>query len=298
MVPGRSLDAYARQYARLLTDPCGAPLVHPVYPGGESGFLIRVDSVASYGGAVTESCGLIHWTPSYVNVTQTELVGAASSGPASSLVLNVNSTAPGRAFLVANASAARCVAACMKVSYPGAESTRSGRIHYGHLQAGTIDVGDTNVSVDSIAPLLQHYSRTPADVVEIIWRPGNADMEFNDPNAASSPTLRDRKTSLTFAWAGIPVSTGFTVHYTAVYEWMPKNGQGVSTNTNGKNSSGNTIDQVCDAIQATGFNWVRNAASNVGSGLGTGFTAGVIGTVSRYFGAMPAMSRNMPRIRM
>lgn len=41
-----SLDGHALSWARLLRDPCGAPMVTGCYPGGGSGMLIRVKSYA------------------------------------------------------------------------------------------------------------------------------------------------------------------------------------------------------------------------------------------------------------
>lgn len=43
--PTSSLDRNAAQYARLLADPLGAPLVYPVSGTGDSGFLFRADGI-------------------------------------------------------------------------------------------------------------------------------------------------------------------------------------------------------------------------------------------------------------
>lgn len=288
------LDSNAAAYARLLADPCAAPLVHPVYPGGDAGFLFRADSVGSIGGGATDTSGILHWVPGYVNSSNTELLIGAASGSGANITATASGIGPGKAFLNANAFGARCVAACLKISYPGAESGRAGRLHYGHTQAGTIDSGDV-VTVDGVAPLVQHYTRTPPEIVEIIWRPGIADTEFNDPNSAASAALRDRKSAITVAWAGLPVNTGLTFHFTAVYEWTPRPTAGVSTNTSGKNQSNNTMDQVLDALTRAGFHWVRNAAGAAGYGLAMGATA----AISNAFGLMPAnpMARSTLRFR-
>lgn len=293
--PRRQLDAKAYEYARLLSDPCAAPLTHPVYSGGDSGFLFRAESVTTIGTLSTETSGYLHWTPGYVNTNNTELVFGASAGPGTAVAAGSGNTTPGKVFLGGNASAARCVAACLKVTYPGAESSRSGRVHFGVTAAGLIDAGDS-ISVDNLAPVLQHFTRTPPETIELMWRPGVADQEFNDPRAASSPTLRDRKSSLTVAWAGLPGSTGMTFQFTAIYEWVPAAGQGISTNASGKNTSRNTLDDVIDYVQASGFNWVRSASHAAGVGLG----AGLISGISNTFGIMPArqMGHGRQRIAM
>lgn len=286
------LDAQGSAYARLLADPCAAPLVHPVYPGGDAGFLFRADSVASFGGGATETSGVLHWVPGYANSSNTDLLVTAGATSAANLTMASNGNGPGKTFLNANAFGARCVAACVKISFPGKESDRSGRLHYGHTQAGTIDAGDV-VTVDGVAPLVQHYTRTPPEIVEILWRPGIADTEFNDPNATASASIRDRKSAITVAWSGIPVATGMTFHFTAIYEWTPKPTVGVSTNTSGKNSSRNTMDQVLDALNRMGFHWVRNAAGAAGQGM----VMGAASALSNTFGLMPAQPMTRPLLR-
>jgi len=292
VVVARGLDSYAMAYAKLLSDPCAAPLVHPVYPGGDAGFLFRADSVLTFAGGATDTSGFVHWTPGYVNSSNSDLIVGAGALPSTALTAATQGSGPGKAFLGANAFGARCVAACLKISYPGAESTRAGRLHYGHTQGGTIDSGDS-VTVDGIAPLLQHYTRTPPEIVEVVWRPGIADTEFNDPAAAASAPIKDRKSSITVAWAGVPGATGMTFHFTAIYEWTPKPTVGVSTNVSGKNPSANSMDQVLDALTRAGFTWVRNAAGAAGHGL----VVGAYTAMSNAFGLMPArpMQRSLLR---
>lgn len=296
----RVLDSRAQEYARLLVDPCGAPLCHPVYPGGDSGFLFRAESIASFGGGSTETAGIVHWCPGYTNYNSTELLVSSGATSSTSLTLAVSGTGPGRTFLGDNASAVRCVAACLKITYPGAEQARSGRIHYGHTTAGVLDSG-SSVSVDDIAPLVQNYGRTPPETVEVIWRPNIADTEFNDPTANANAAIRDRKSAITVGWAGIPVSTGMTFHFTAVYEWLPKSGKGLAGDVSGKNTSSNTMDDVLDTINQ-GFSWVRgplhNMASTIGVGMGRGAINALATNVAAYYGLMSARQGRAPRQRL
>lgn len=281
------LDDAAASYARLLVDPCNAPLAQPVYPGGDSGFLFRAESFVTFGNGATDTSGVVHWTPGYVNSNATELISAGTTGGSVSGSLGNFTQSPGRSFLTANAKGVRCVAACMKVTYPGAENGRSGRVHFGLTQAGMLDTA-VSVTPDNVAQTLQHYSRTPAETIEIIWKPNISDTEFNDPTEGASPAIRDRKAAITVAWAGLPASVGLTFHLTAVYEWTPAVGLGVGHNTLGKARSRNSLDDVLDFLVASGFGFVRNSAAAVGQGL----AAGVLDTVSRAFGLMPAQSRS------
>lgn len=287
---GRTLDVFATQYARLLQDPCNGPVVHPVYSGAEAGFLFRAESVLTLGTGATQNSGVFHWTPGYVNSSNSEIVTAGADGASLLITMAVNGNSPGKPFLAANAFGARCVAACVRVVYPGTEQARSGRVHYGHTQASLADAGDASFSVDGYALALQNYTRTPPEAIELIWRPGHADQEFNDPTAASSATLRDRKSALTVAWAGLPNAVGLTFYMTAIYEWTPRPSIGVSSNPTGKNPSVNTLDQVIDAVQATGFKWVSQGAHQLGAGVGVGMIAGMASLYGRM-SARPTRTR-------
>lgn len=277
---GKRLDAAAYAYARLLSDPCGAPLVQPVFPGADAGFMIRAESFLTFGTTAGDTCGVVHWSPGFVNASNTELCVKTNAAPGAITTSFANSGGgPGKNFLSTNARGARCVAACMRVTFPGSESARSGRIHYGHTTAGMIDVADS-MSVDDVCQTLQHYSRTPPDTVEIVWKPSFADCEFNDPAAAANAQVRDRKSALTFAWAGLPAAVGMTFHFTAVYEWTPATGFGVGYNSLGKAVSTNTLDDVLDTLIAGGFTFVKQAGHAAMNGLA--------GYMSTKYGLMAA----------
>jgi hypothetical protein len=175
-----------------------------------------------------------------------------------------------------------------EVTFPGSESTRSGRVHYGQTNASILDFGDS-ATADDMATLLQHYTRTPPETIELIWKPDVGDFEFNDPTEPTGAIVRDRKSAMTVAWAGLPTAVGLTFHLTAVFEWTPKGGLGVAGNSTGKAVSRNTFDDVVDYLQNAGFTWVRQAGMAAGAGLMSG--------ISQTFGLIPA-NRNMRRIGM
>lgn len=284
LIGNRPLDGGAAAYARLLADPCNSAVVHPVYPGGDAGYLFRAESFVTLGNGATDTSGYLHWTPGYVNSSNTQLlaaVGATSTGAVAAAASGSN--APGTQFLATNAKGARCVAACLKVMYPGAESGRSGRIHYGHTSSGLIDLA-TSVSPDNVALTLQHYSRTPPETLELVWKPNIGDTEFNDPSETASAVIKDRKSAITVSWAGLPVNTGLVFHFTAVYEWTPAAGLGVGHNTLGKNVTSNTLDNVLDFLVDSGFKFVRHASGNVVGGA----IDAVMSRISRTYGIMPA----------
>lgn len=288
------LDTAAYAYARLLADPCNAPLVHPIYPGGDSGNLFRSESVISVGYGATSTAGAFHWTPGYLNGTQDNILWMdAATSSTSVTASNLGAYAPGYTFLSNNTRAVRCVAACMKITYGGSEASRSGRVHYGQSSASYITTGQSN-TVDQVATSLQHYSRTPPDTIELVWKPNIGDCAFTDPTANDVPAVHSQKAALTFAWANIPPSTGMIIHMTAVYEWQPLSGLGMGHNNLGKARSRNTLDDVIDALISAGYGFVRNAGSAAGTFLGAGVTA----ALGQVYGLMPSYQTSRARFNL
>lgn len=285
-IVGRTLDAAAHDYAMLLQDPCNAKIVPPIYPGTDSGFLFRADSFGVLGTGATDTAGYLHWSPGYPNSNNSDVLmnAAALSGTAAAAGTFV--VGPGKTFINANAKAVRCVAACLKISFIGAESARAGRIHFGITAAGLLDSG-TSVSPDGVATALTNYTRTPADVIELIWKPALADAEFCDPTESSNAAVRDRHAALTVAFAGLPAGVGINYHMTAVYEWLPTTGLGVCGNPSGKARSRNTLDDVVDFLIARGERFARY----VGHGMATAALGTVAEQVSAVFGNMPAIGQ-------
>lgn len=281
---GRLLDKAALDYATLLADPCNAQIVHPIFPGGDAGFLFRAESFVTLGNGATDTSGFLHWTPGYVNGSSTELLYAVGAFGNTAVTAAALASAPGKGFLTNNARGVRCVAACVKVTFAGSESARSGRVHYGLTQSGMLDAGTTQAP-DGVAQALQHYGRTPADTFELIWKPNIGDTEFNDPTEAASAVLKDRKSALTVSWAGLPAAVGLTFHFTAVYEWTPASTMGIGHNALGKARSKNTLDEILDTLIGAGFSFVRNAATVAG----TAFGAEMSKRISNVYGLMPAV---------
>jgi len=283
---GLGLDRAATEYVRLLTDPCNAPLVHPTYTGGDSGYLVRCDKVFIVGRGSGITAGLIQWTPGDINDDATEFLSAAGSDFSSGFpAVPFADASPGRNFLSSNASAYRCVAACAKFTYPGSESGRAGWVHYGHGNGRSIILG-SNYAASGVGRLCNNYSRTPVDTVAVVWRPDFADPQMVDPTATRQQ--RAGTGSILFAFGGFPPDAGIVVSMTAVYEWVPRGeSDGPANPIADKNESSNTLDQVFAAIRRAGFNWVRDSAHLVGSGLTTGMVAGLANT----FGMMPSVSR-------
>lgn len=269
------LDAQALAYAKLLADPCGAMLTHPIYSGGEGGYLVRCESFFSFATGAGNTAGILHWVPGAANATGTELMvnAAADGGTAIAIGTAVGINTPGRAFLSDTVAQYRCVAACARVAYQGSESTRAGRIHYGQTSGGFLNTLEVQSS-DSAAQGLPHYSRTPPTEIEIKWTPTDADQLMVDPTGAEVASDRGRRGAITIAAGGLPANVGLTVRLTAIYEWQPAAAKGLAVPMESRARSRNTLDQVLNFVQKA-----YATAHRVG---------GAVADMSQTYGIMPA----------
>lgn len=274
------LDPYAVAYARLLADPCGAALVHPVYSGGNGGYLFRAESFAAAATGGTDTASFLHWTPGAVGSTGSQLLwGNAATATATPAAAAMTGATPGLSFLVNNASAYRCVAACIKISYVGAAATLQGRVHFGNTNGAYIDLG-TTYGVNTVAVGLNHFSRTPVTPIELTWRPSTADEQWIDPASATAAVDKDRRGAITIAAADLPVGVGIFYHFTAVYEWLPNTVSGLQTSVNNINPSSNKLSEVVAGLDRAG-DWTVRGMQTMGSMLRTA------GAVGRAFGLIP-----------
>lgn len=276
------LDGQAIDYAKLLLDPCGARLTHPVYAGGEGGYIVRTETFTTFFNGPGITAGIFHWAPGAVNSSNTELLFTNVAN--GTTVANATSTGagPGKTFL-ANTSVARCVAACVKIGYSGSESSRAGRIFYGRTSASLINNSDPVVP-QTVMGALPYYSRTPVNEIEVIWTPNDADQLFTDPNEAEGPQDRRRRAAITVAASSLPADVGLTFRMTAIYEWQPTNDIGIAVPANSRSTSNNTLDHVLTAVQ----NALNGAASMAGHAAGS-FATSALGTVmGNVYGQIPS----------
>lgn len=268
----RYLDGPAQAYKRLLLDPCGAPMVHPIWGSVEGSFLIKCESFGNVGVSATEGNGAAFFSPGTISTTaKSGYVGmySTTSAGAVNLVAGTGGTVldwtnnainPGYTFLAANASVYRPVAVCVELVYLGSESTRSGMVAGGVISGGAW-YNQTAVSVDNVMALVPSAERTPVNKVEYIWYPSTPDSVWQDPTETVAVQQVDRRNTLAFAWSGIPVNTGFRVKTTAVYEYKPKLGLNVTTpqiTAGSRNSMADVLSDITRTVM--GNPWVRSAA--------------------------------------
>lgn len=264
-----------------MADPINAALVHPVYAGGDGGYLLRADTTFNVGWEVGSTCGYLHWTPGAIGPGGTDLVYGQGSATGVAIVaasLGTIST-PGYSFLTTNSAGCRVVAACLQTSYVGPESTRAGRIHYGSTTGGLIDIAD-NPSVDGVGGSLPNWERTPLDIIQMNLRPGVGETIFEDPSSTTQTQTKDRCSALTLAWASLPAAVGLYVHLTVVYEWKPTVSRGLSSSNSSRASSANTMDDVLNYLQALGYEFVGRAGPAFGATLASSVMASLSGRMS------------------
>lgn len=270
------LDAQGASYARLLADPCNAPLAHPVYGGTNGGLLLRSRSVFSVNTAPTATAGYLHWTPGAIGTATTELLGAEYATTSIGGNAIAITTAPGKAFLVANSASYRPVAACMQVYFLGAETARSGFVLVDNTLGGLIDLG-TAYSTDILSRTLSNYSRTPGNCLEAVFKPAMGDETWIDAASATAPVDKDRRGAITIAWGGLPAGVSLSIVLTGVYEWVPNPASGLSSSTESRSSSHNDVRDVMDYLVNRGTQFVRG----IGAELATGALAGGIAYAQR-----------------
>lgn len=218
---GGSLDAAAVAYARLLANPCAARMTHPLYLGGQGGYLFRAESDQIIANGATELGCLGFWSPgNMITGNNTALI---TNEAVATNTLGTALVAPGRTFLTANAAAARCVSACIQISFPGTEFNRSGFVALGQSTYSRLSNGTYNTAV--MRTLAEKVRRMPDGDVEVRLVPNLTSETYVNPNGGD---LSDGMPGLFFSVFGVPPSTGIRIRMVAVYEWLPKESVGMT----------------------------------------------------------------------
>lgn len=270
-------DKAAQDYAKLLLDPCNAPLSHPVgAPTG--GILIRVQTIVSLGGGAGNTASVIHWTPGAIGSNNVEFMSTSVANGNTASVFAASASTPGKTFLAANASDCRCVAACAKIMYDGAESARAGRIAYGQTLGGFLLLTSVDTP-QNIASSLEHHERMPQKHIELRWRPNEYDLMMTDPGTSTGGPDKDRRSALTFAGINLPAATFTPIMLTAVYEYVPLPSLGLTQNLRSTSHSSYSFQQVVSALdRAAKSPWVTSYGTKLIDALPTVFAAATAAT--------------------
>lgn len=272
-----SLDAHAAAYARLLSDPCNAPLVHGVGVSSGDAMLIRLESDAIYFDGAGITAGSIIWTPGAKVALGTSRTSDAVTTP--SFVQITNGIAG--EFLNSQATSYRCLAACMQVFWPGTELNRQGFIGLGLVPSSlqtqmaptTLGGGAGVASIGQLRVTSQMVARMPQNRYEIMWKPGPGDDNDFDyasynQNPASTPALMQNRNSILMTATGLPAAVGVRVRTVAVYEYTPVATAGLVNTVQTTRSANTTQDVVRELDQKLGDNWFLRGIRYIGMGVG------------------------------
>lgn len=226
-----SLDAAAIGYARMLTDPCNAPMVPSTYSGMGTGQYRRLRRVFTVPAALE---GTYSFNPA-ANLMFRGTHIAANQGTAYSFnALTLFTGVP--EFI--STTETRCLAACVKIRYIGAESSRGGVIGTRTSPFNTVVNGQTAFNTDqmSACPLLNRVGEVQHEVKFV---PGIGDELFTTvqgPDAVTKTTG-----SFGFTFQGIPDGT-LQVEVTAIYEIEDTNGNiGTAVSPASRNTTNNVL---------------------------------------------------------
>lgn len=221
------LDEGARQWLRLLSDPCRAPLVQPCYESAGTGLLFRAHGLFTPDPTATDF--VLEFSPcqggSFACRYGWSSTPGGSLGNAGSIELGgLFGTTP----LNSPVGRARCAAACIRIVYTGKEVDRQGVI------AGTLDsgvtyswgeaIGWTALAAATNMPKLDRFGQQSH---EYRWFPGQADAEFVAYDTGEEVgTPQTQGNSLQIALVGANPGK-FYVDIVSVWEWQPKEEQSV-----------------------------------------------------------------------
>jgi hypothetical protein len=256
---GLRLDKAAADYALLLSDPCGGPLVSGPFGDGGGGIVSRFEVDFIVNASATDTTAVVGFTPGLGSAYVSNI-----PLPFDSTVFTFTGNAaysPGLTYLTSNASAFRTLAACMQVYYPGSELSRAGITSIGQYSNASIAAGSLTTSV--LRSAANYVERVPDQMTELIWRPTNYDLEWFGTGTNEGVALSDKRSSIISTTTGIPISTGMRIRLVAVYEWMPLTTVGLVMPNKTSNPSANTFQDVIKKLDTFG-DWMYHGAISAG----------------------------------
>lgn len=256
------LDNAARDYAKLLADPCYGNIVPSTYSSAGSGNFIRLESDFILGAEATSVGAAIIFTPgllSLANSCAVQIPTTVVNSDSSTIVWTSGTTLqPGYNF-AGTIGACRAVSACLQVSYVGPEQTRAGLVALYQTTTGAALNAVTTAAMRSTA---ERVVRTPDSVLEIKLKPTPANEGMVSPLSVNYDYTN--MPALCACVTGIPSSTGMRFRLVQVLEWVPKAASGVISSAM-EGTSNNTTTQVLRAMDAANPHWQYELLSGIAS---------------------------------
>lgn len=236
---GMRLASSADTYADLLADPCRGPLVGPI-GATQKGYITRFEKTivvpATYVDGTTKNttCFAIRWNPGVIDPSATAQdtlqgrVEVASNATLSTAAFLTNDESPGYTFINTTATSARCLAACMQVTYTGSELNRQGVVG-SFVSSASLAFSSTNA--ETLMGITQSRSRVADGMFEVRWKPNDYDVNFSHFNQSASTEQMAKHSALYLVGQNLSpttsANTAIMVRLVAVYEWTPDANEGM-----------------------------------------------------------------------
>lgn len=273
-----ALDAKAQAAARMLADPCNAPLSEACYRG-DAGYRSRFVSNFSLGTGAGQTAAAVVFIP-------TQNTFAFVTTPTSATAGTWSVTAgPGSPFLTTNASAIRSLGACVSATPLSPNLSTSGQVYSTICSISALQgtaISGATVTIDNLLVLCNKYGKISIDEpMETKWIPASGDEEYVTPTGSAD--VSDVNCVL-MIFVGFPAATGIVCRFTNIIEWKPASTIGIVSESYLGNPSRNTIEHVKQVLHKRDPAWWSNVgktAYSVVRGYATGGTVGAIGAAMK-----------------
>lgn len=211
--PGLSLDEPAVCWAKLLNDPCNAPICESPY-AGQKGYTTRVSGVVTIPvGAGNSSVTLAIVPTGALVATFAGVNGSTTFTPAFASTLF-----PGATFLSGNSEQVRCLAGCVQAWSSLSPLNITGNVHAGVINTSVVNTA--GISADRLSQIATASGKLTAEMTELKWRPAPVDEDYSEIGFGSAD---DQDTNcMFFTFTGLQSTDTINFKLTFVYEWVPK----------------------------------------------------------------------------
>lgn len=262
-----------QMYASLLHDPDSAAIPTEGVYDGELGQFKRFISSLTLNGTVGHNAGFLAFCPGTGN-------GFSASTTSSNAALTFSVTNlgyPGQAYLNANASKVRGVAAKIDFSPSGSSITNiTGEVAVGVTTNNSFGTGVT--TVDHLFDIAKAYRPIERKLTTSRWFPTGLDHTYNNYN--SSPT--EDSNMVYVAWRNSPPGIGIPIRITYVAEYTVRNTIGVPPTGAVSRPVGHA--EVVRQLQQRDPHWHHSVLDEF-KGAGVGIARDV-GSATRYMARM------------
>lgn len=245
-----ALTTAERNYARLLVDPCNGPLSAGLFGDSSGGIISRFETDGILGDVAGTAASALVFVPAAASAWTS---GKPSDGDLPTWNGVSSSLVPGKDFLSNNASQFRCVAACLRIYWPGTELNRQGIVS--NLQTTADIVNNANATVGAIRATSTYVQRMPEDFTELKWMPSEFELELRAPFLTPSAQEFSRVSAIATTISGVPAATPIRWRMVAVYEWVPKVQSGIASSNVAATVPSGSFERVARALTNVG-NWM------------------------------------------